>query len=408
MPMRIVIVGAGVTGVTAARAIREHCVDCEIDLYTREPYPYYYRPRLPELLAGSVELPQIIAYPDSWYAERKLRLHLSTPVASIDAGRKVAVLEDGSEVPFDRLLIASGSDPFVPPIEGAARPGVFTLRTADDALAIREYAGGARRAVVVGCGLLGLESARGLSKAGLEVTVLETAGRLLPRQLDEKGAAFLEAEVRRLGLVVMKNAKSVRIEGDGRPSGVRLDDGTLVPGELVLFAAGVRSTTAFLDAAGLTIERGIVVDCGMTTSLPDVYAAGDVAQFEGTVWGIIPVAIAQATAAAESMTDTGGERHCAVTPHNTLKITGVDVFSAGDIACDGPSCVEHILSDQDARIYRKVVVRDGKPVGAIVVGSRKGVSELNAAIQAGVDVGDFGDDIARDDFDFKRLSPQSD
>ncbi len=398
--MNVVIIGNGVAGVTAARVIRDRAPDAAVSIYAREPYHYYYRPRLPEVVAGELAIKDILANPPEWYSSRRIDVHLSAPVASVDAAGRRVRLGDGTVVPFDRLLVASGSDAFVPPVEGARTPGAFALRTADDALAIHDWASRSKRAVVVGSGLLGLEGARGLRAAGLEVTVLEHSGRLLPRQLDEKGGAVLERFIEALGVRVAKHAKTTAIRGGDRVTGVALEDGTTIPADLVLFATGVRCAAGFLGESGIRIDHGVVVDCDMRASVPDVYAAGDVAEFDGKSWGIVPVALAQADAAGRSITGDQGPKRCNVVPSATLKITGVDVFSAGVQSCPEAGCEEFVEEDPDGRRYRKVVTRDGKVVGAIVIGSRKGVRELGAMIERGTPVARHAGSIAREDFDY--------
>lgn len=398
--MNVVIIGNGVAGVTAARVIRDRAPDADISIYTREPHHYYYRPRLPEVVAGELDVADIVANPPEWYESRRIRVHLSRPVRSVDAASKRVLLEDGSEVAFDRLLVAAGSDPFVPPVAGAGTPGAFSLRTAADAVAIRDWARGASRAVVVGAGLLGLECARGLRGTGVEVTVLETAGHLLPRQLDEVGGAVLQRYIEALGIAVARKAATTAVLGDARVVGVALEDGRTLPADLVLFATGVRCASAFLAGSGVRVDRGVVVDCDMRSSAPDVYAAGDVAEYNGRSWGIVPVALAQADAAARSMTGDATPKTCDVVPSATLKITGVDVFSAGAHSCPDATCREFAAEDQDGRRYRKVVTREGRIVGAIVIGSRRGVRELGALIAQGANVERHGDAIVRDDFDF--------
>ncbi len=400
--MKVIIIGNGVAGVTAARHIRELEQSCEIDIFTREPYHYYYRPRLPDVVAGEVERAAITVNPPEWYESRRINVHLSTPVASMDPLKREIFLEDRVRVSYDRLLLASGCDPFVPPVEGVGKDGVFTLRTVDDALAIRDWAKGTDRAVVVGGGLLGLETARGLRAAGLDVCVLEHADRLLPRQLDGAGARVLESDIARLGIRVIRGAMTVKVDGGTRATGVVLEDGTKVSGGLVLFSTGVRSVTGFLSGGGLTIERGVVVDRHMRTSAAGVYAAGDVAEFEGVVQGIIPVAVAQADAAAKAIAGAPGDGYRAVVPQNTLKIAGIDVFSVGTVSCSDGSCDEFVEEDASVGRYRKVVVRGGRIVGAIVIGSRRGVRELGTLIAEGVPVGRWCAAIAREDFDFHR------
>ncbi|MFH1501543.1 MAG: FAD-dependent oxidoreductase [Candidatus Eisenbacteria bacterium] len=398
------MVGAGVAGITAARGIRELDPDVRIEIYTREPYLYYYRPRLPDLVAGEVNPADIIAHDRDWYSERKIDVRVSEPVTSVDVDARAITLEGGRRVGYGTLLLASGADPFVPPIEGADLAGVFVLRTIDDALAIRDRATGSRRAVVIGGGLLGLETARGLELAGLGVTVLEGADWLLPRQLDERAGQILSEDVKRMGIDVRASAKVSRIEGSGGATGVSLDDGTVYPGELVLISTGIRSAVGFVEDSGIEIGRGIVVDPEMRTSAPSVFAAGDVAELPGMPGGNIPVATAQAEAAARCIAGVASAGGPTAVSYNTLKIAGIDVFSVGETSCSDPSCSEHVHEDREAGIYRKVVVKDGAIAGAMVVGSGTGVTQLNDLVQKRTDVSRWGDAVAREDFDFDGLS----
>ncbi len=399
------IIGAGVAGVTAARAVRKADPDAAIDLFTREPYLYYYRPRLPDVVAGDVQADDIVAYPPDWYDSRHISVHLSEPVLSVNPDAHAVLLEGGRSVTYDSLLIASGADPFVPPIDGAGNKGVFVLRTVDDALAVKERASRAERAVVIGGGLLGLEAGRGLQHAGLGVTVLEGADWLLPRQLDAAAADVLRKDVDRLGIGVQTSASVSRIEGDGEVTGVSLSDGTTYPCELVLVSTGVKCSVGFLRDSGLEIGRGVVVDPKMKTNVPDVFAAGDVAVLEGMIGGNIPVAISQAEAAAGSISGSADAAPARAVSYNTLKIAGIDVFSAGATECpEDQSCREHVYEDGEAGIYRKVIVQDGVIQGAMVVGSRAGVQRLNSLVQSRADVGRWGDAVAREDFDFSPLT----
>jgi len=399
--MKFVVIGNGPAGFAASRRLRELDQDCEIVVLTAEPYHYYYRPRLPEVVAGEIDVDQIVMNPPDWYESRRIDVRLSARVASIDTESKVISLDGGARVEYDRLLIASGSHPFVPPVDGVDKKGVFTLRTAEDALAIRDWAGESSKAVVVGGGLLGLETAKGLSEAGLPVTVLEHSQWLLSRQLDEVAARIMESEIEKLGITVVKEATSVAVAGEDRAEGVILDDGRTIEGDLVLFSTGVRAAVDFLEGSGIEVNRGIVVDCGMRTNVADVFAAGDVAEFEGRSWGIIPVALAQADVAARWMTGNEETEYCAIVPSNTLKITGIDVFSAGEFTCKDDGCREIVDADEGSGRYRKVVLRDGKIAGAIVVGSKVGAREIGSLIEKGASVERWGDDIVRESFDYK-------
>jgi len=203
-----------------------------------------------------------------------------------------------------------------------------------------------------------------------------------------------------LGVRIAKGAATAAVLGDARVTGVALHDGRTLPADLVLFATGVRCASAFLAGSGIRVEHGVVVDCDMRSSSADVYAAGDVAEYNGRSWGIVPVALAQADAAGRSITGDGSPKRCDVVPSTTLKITGVDVFSAGEQSCPDTGCREFVEEDPDGRRYRKVVTREGRIVGAIVIGSRRGVRELGALIARGTGVDRYGEAIVREDFDF--------
>ncbi|MCD4691050.1 FAD-dependent oxidoreductase, partial [bacterium] len=347
------------------------------------------------------EIADVLAFPAEWYRSQELRVRLSTSVVSIDPAAHSLKLDTGETVQWDRLVIASGACPFMPPIPGIERKGVFSVRTAADALALREWAAGRKRAVVIGGGLLGLETARGLRDTGLDVSVLEFADRLLPRQLDDGGAQFLQRAVEKLGISIVTSAETATIDGVDVVTAVSLKDGRSLDAEAVVVSTGVRSSIGFLEGSGIETNRGIVVDGGMRTSAADAFAVGDVAEFEGVTWGIVPVALAQAAVAARFLTGDESKPYVPVPPSNALKITGMSVFSSGVPVCDTEGCVEHVSADESAGVYRKVVLQGGVIVGAIVMGSRVGVRELGTMIERGLEIGHFGDELVSDTFDFK-------
>jgi nitrite reductase (NADH) large subunit len=381
--MRHVIVGNGVAGVTAAIELSRREAG-EIDVYTAEPYPYYYRPRINHYLAGEVSVDQMFIRPDSWYTKRGIHVHLSSRVVRLVPGQKRIELADGAEVPYDRLLLATGSIPSVPPIEGTDKEGVFTLRTLGDAQEIKAYAAQCEKAVVIGGGLLGLESARALREQGLEVSVLEFFPRLLPRQLDQEGASLFQDCVEDLGLGVILSANTRTVLGDGQVEGIRLQDGREIAAQMVLIAAGVRCETTLAREAGLQVERGIVVDERMATSAEDVYCAGDAASFRGNSWGIIPVAQAQARVAAANMAGEE-ELYEEVVPSTTLHIVGIDLTSVGKVVVEegAQDLVELRRSDLDAGVYKKVVMEGNRLVGAIVIGDSSLAKQLEGLVAAG-------------------------
>lgn len=378
--MHFVIVGNGVAGITAAQAIQKSRPDADITVYSLEPYLYYPRPKLWDFLSGKISLEALYFHPREWYEERGIKVHLGVSVTEIDRRAKKVRLSTGAADAYDRLLLANGGLPFVPPIENVGVEGVFTLRNIDDALAIREYAARARTAVVIGGGLLGLESARGLKDLGLEVTVLEFFSWLLPKQLDEQGSEVLARQIEGMGIRTITGAMSEAIEGDGRAAGVRLKDGRHVPGDIVLVSAGVRPDVGLASAAGLQVERGVVVNEHLQTSDPIVYAAGDVAEFAGHVYGIIPAAVEQGRAAGTNM--AGGDvTYTGTVPSNTLKVVGIDLTTIGTFNAPDDEYREYRVRDLEKGIYKKLVVNQNRLTGAILLGLPKEVLRISRLVR---------------------------
>jgi nitrite reductase (NADH) large subunit len=401
--MRHAIAGNGVAGVTAAQAITRADPSAEVHIYGAEPYPYYRRPLLWEFIAGQIGQDDLYFRPPAWYAERGIHLHLGVQVTALDPAAHRLTLADGSHVQYERLLLATGARPFVPPCEGTDEEGAFTLRTLDDALAIKAYARQVSTAVVIGGGLLGLETARALHTAGLDVTVVEFFPYLLPRQLDVEGAQVLQSLLETQGLHVITGGTTVTILGDRRATGIRLADGRVVAGELVLFSTGIRSEAALAQAAGLKVNRGIVVDEQLRTSAEDVFAVGDAAEFEGRVYGIIPSAIEQARAAAANMVAPGNATYTGTLPATTLKVAGAELTSLGECVVEADEYTQLRHVDLPAGHYRKFVLREGRVVGAILLNDKERTRPITQLIERGVDVSAYADRLLDDDFDLKSL-----
>ncbi|MFP4345953.1 MAG: NAD(P)/FAD-dependent oxidoreductase [Anaerolineales bacterium] len=371
--MKFVIIGSGVAGMTAALDLsRRADAGAAIHLYTDEPYSYYYRPQVTNYLAGLVSLEKVVRRPVAWYAERGIEMHLEAPVAAIRPNDRVILLEEGRTVSYDKLLVATGSHPFIPPLEGVEKEGVFTLRTLEDAVSIKEYAEHRKRAVVIGGGLLGLESARGMQGMGLEVAIVELFPWLMPTQLDEMGGEILKRFANEQGYEVRTGSSGKSILGEGEVEGLLLSDGETLEAQMVIVAAGVRPNTRLAEDAGLEVSRGVVVNERLETSAPDVYAAGDNANFHKVCWAIAPVAQAQARVAAANM---AGEEatYDPVTPSTSLKVVDIDVSSAGKatVRDNEEGFTEVRFADPDTFVYRKAVLREGKLVGAIVMGDKE-------------------------------------
>jgi nitrite reductase (NADH) large subunit len=396
------IIGNGVAGDAAAETIRKHDPEGKIVVFSREPRPFYYVPALPEYLAGDKTADQIIIHPQSWYDQRRIELHLATRVTQIDAAGKFVETDKGERCPYDKLLLATGGNSFVPPMQGADSPGVFTLRTLADADRIKQAAAGAKTAVLIGGGLLGLEAGNGLRKLGLKVVVVEFFPRLLPRQMDAAGAAILQRQMEDMGFSFHLGAKTQEIAAGPAGLTVNLESGEKIQGDLVLISAGVRPDLSLAQALGLEIDKGVKVDDTMKTSRDGIYAAGDLIEHRGRFYGIWPAAQAQGAVAGAVMAGQAA-KYEGTLPSNVLKVVGIDLVAAGDIDADGKlTTVVH--RNEAKKTYRKLVIQDNLLVGAILLGDIRGSAEIQAAIQKKQDLGHLREELAKADFDFKRLS----
>jgi nitrite reductase (NADH) large subunit len=400
----VVIVGNGVAGVTAARAIKENNPEIQVSVFTDETSQYYPRPRLYDVLSGNANSSDIVVFSEQFYEKAGILVHLNKKVTRVDTKRKELTINDKTNVSYDKLLLANGAHCFVPPITGAEKNGVFTLRTMEDALAINEAAKKTKRAIVVGGGLLGLEFASSLNKLGQQVTVVELFSRLLPRQLDNDGAAILKKRVESRGVNIVLGAKTVEVLGHTKVSGIMLDSGETIHGDIVLFSAGIRSNIELALEAGLKTNRGVVVDNQLRTSAEDVYAMGDVAEFEGNVYGIIPAAMEQARIAATNITKEEQQEYNGTVPSNTLKVMDIELTSIGIINPENSKLEEIKETNQQKGIYKKLVLDQGKIVGAILLGDKKPVTSIKRLITQETDITKHKNLVLKDDFDFKKVA----
>ncbi|MCK5097295.1 MAG: NAD(P)/FAD-dependent oxidoreductase [Desulfobacteraceae bacterium] len=375
---KYLIIGNGVAGATAAQEIRKNDPDGRVVMVTEETTPFYSRIRLPDYVAGITEKSDLIIRKDQWYIDQKIDLKTGTTIVDIDHANKQAKDQVGNVFEYDSLLISTGSQSFIPPIKGNTKENVFALRTFEDAENIVKSIDNARNVVLIGGGLLGLEAAYALIKKGLTVTVVEFFDRLLPRQMDNQGALLLKEILEGQGFLFRLGAKTKEIKGDKAVTGVELESGEVLDADIVLFSAGVRPNLNLAEMLGLEIERGIVVDAHMGTSLDGVYAAGDVAQFEQTNFCIWSEAQGQGKVAGTNMAGNPGVFE-PIVPSTRLKVAGIDLASAGDI--DPEDALESEIEKSD-QVYRKIVKKNGKLVGCIMLGDMKGYSNVVKQIAA--------------------------
>jgi len=402
--LNVVIVGNGVAGVTAARIIKEKNPETRVSIYTDEKSHYYPRPRLYEVLSGEAKPQDVTMFSEEWYRKNGITVQLNKKALSIDTEQKELLLQDQSRVKYDKLLLANGGHCFVPPIKGSEKKGTFTLRTIRDALTIKEFTTKTKKAIIIGGGLLGLEFAASLQKLGQQVTVVELFPRLLPRQLDTDGAAILKNHIASRGIEIVLGAKTAEILGESTVSGILLDNGETIHGDLVLFSAGIRSNIELSLKAGIKANRGVIVDDHLRTSADDVYAIGDVAEFEGTVYGVIPAAIEQAKIATANIMGEENKIYTGTFQSNTLKVVDIDLTSIGVVNPEDPKYEEIKETDQKKGVYKKFVLDKGKIVGAIIVGDKKKVLLIKRLIAQETDITKHKKAILKDDFDDKKAT----
>lgn len=400
--MRVIIVGNGLAGTIAAKTLRELDLTVEIDVFAEEKYRYYPRPNLIEFLAGKLSFDKIFAFSEEWYSQQRINLHLANPVKAILPDTKKIKSDNGKEKKYDFLLLANGSYAFVPPFQGVDKRGVCTLRTLDDALGLLEDLKNRHRVAVIGGGLLGLETARALKAREAEVEVIEFFDRLLPRQLDIRGASLLKNQIEKMGIKVHLGLTTKEILGQDEVKGIGFKDSREIKADLAVVAAGIRSNLSLAQEAGLKTDRGLIVDDYLQTNVPEIFAAGDVIEHKGRIYGIIPASFNQARIAASNILNKKIKYEGTIL-WNTLKVMGIDLTSIGLVNPEGEGYEEIINENSEEGIYKKLVLQDGVIVGVIWMGTKTGISELDRLISQKTSVEEWKDSILEDDFDFSVL-----
>ncbi|WP_187969504.1 nitrite reductase large subunit NirB [Aquibium microcysteis] len=368
MAERLVIVGNGM----APGRMLEHLLDAAPDRYAvtifnAEPRVNYDRIMLSPVLSGEKSFEEIVIHGDGWYAANGITLHKGHRIVAIDRDAKTVTSDRGVTAPYDRLVVATGSVPFVIPVPGRDLTGVVSYRDLDDVDAMLAAARSGKKAVVIGGGLLGLEAAAGLKQQGMDVTVLHVMPTLMERQLDPAAGYLLQRAIEARGIKVRTKANTKRIVGESRVESVELDDGTAIPATLVVMAVGIRPNVALAREAGLTVNRGIVTDERMVTSDPDILAVGECAEVGGMVYGLVAPLYQMAKVAADTLAGTGAARFVHAETPTKLKVTGIDLYSLGDFA-DGDDREEIVLRDASAGVYKRLVLKGDRIVGTVLFG----------------------------------------
>jgi len=365
---KLVVIGNGMAGVACVEQILKYEHDFEITIFGDETHVNYNRILLSCVLAGEKSADEIVLNDIDWYQANGIRPRLGVQVTAIDAEARLVYGADGSATPYDKLIIATGSSAFVPPMEGVDKKNVHVFRTLDDTRELLEKSRPGCKAVVIGGGLLGLEAARGLQVQGCDVTVVHLMDRLMERQLDLTAGAMLKRKMQNLGISVELQRKTEALVGNGKVEGLRFADGDEIPADLVVIAAGIRPNTTLGKLAGVDVKRGIVVNDYMETSNPDIFAVGECTEHRGQLFGLVAPLYEQGKVLAATITGNRGPVFASVAPAAKLKIMGVDVFSAGDIDDSNPAAETVCYEDRALGIYKKLVVRDNQLQGVVLVG----------------------------------------
>ena len=402
--MKLVMVGNGMAGVRTLEELLKIAPELyDITVFGAEPHPNYNRILLSPVLAGEQSVAEIVLNPLAWYADNGITLHLGKQVVAVDRHRRVVRTACGIEAEYDRLLIATGSVPFILPVPGKELEGVLAYRDIADTQAMIDAAAKYKHAVVIGGGLLGLEAANGLMLRGMKVTVVHLMPWLMERQLDDVAGKLLQKSLEQRGLAFMLGAQTQAIVAgaDGRVAKVQFKDGSEIPADLVVMAAGIRPNTALAQSMGLHCgvdnRSGIVVsDTLQTVTDPRIYAVGECAAHRGTVYGLVAPLFEQGRVCATHLAEFGIGRYAGSQTSTKLKVTGIDLFSAGNFTGNGPGvtdCEEIVMSDPAGGVYKKLVIRNDKLVGAVLYGDTVDGSWYFKLLREGRAIADIRDKL---------------
>jgi nitrite reductase (NADH) large subunit len=400
--LRVIIVGNGLAGIIAAKTLRELDKKVEIEVFAEEKYYYYPRPNLIEFLAGTIPFERMFAFPKEWYREQNINIHLGKQVTRIFPDSQEIEVAGGKKEKYESLLLANGSFSFIPPFKGTDKKGIFALRTLDDAFELLEYLKNHQRVVVIGGGLLGLEIARAMKSRGAQVDVVEFFDRLLPRQLDIQGASLLKAQIENMGINVHLGLATEEILGQNDVRGLRFKGEREIEMDMAIVAAGVRSNIRLAKEAGLETDRGLVTDDYLQSSNAKIFGAGDVIQHRGRVYGIIPSSFNQARVVASNILGKK-EKYEGTVLSNTLKVAGLDLTSVGLVNPVEGTSEEFRKEKKEEGIYKKVVIQKGVVIGAIWMGTKKGVNEISRIISQKINIEKHKTSLLEDDFDYSVL-----
>ena len=376
--LKLVLIGNGLAGMRCLEDLLDMAPErYEVTVIGEEPWGNYNRIMLSPVLSGEKTIEDIMLHPHAWYSDKGIKFIAQDPAFKIDRTRKVVHTEKGERIDYDRLIIATGSKPFIPPVQGADLNGVISFRDIYDVNTMVKYCETKKNAVVIGGGLLGLEAAYGLKQRGMNVTVLHLMDRIMDRQLDKRASEMLRHSIEQKGIQIITEANTEALLGkDGHVNQVRLKDGTILDADLVIFAVGIRPNIALAQSAGLRCHRGILVNDTMQTFDPSIYAVGECIEHRNQTFGLVEPLWGQAFICATHLAEHGSLTFKSPTVPTQLKVSGVDVFSAGRIdleQSDASSISKEdyediILNDDKRQIYKRIIIQKDKVIGAVLFG----------------------------------------
>ncbi|USA54273.1 nitrite reductase small subunit NirD [Acinetobacter sp. C32I] len=367
--LKLVLIGNGLAGMRCLEDLLDMAPDrYDVTVIGEEPWGNYNRIMLSPVLSGEKTIDDIMLHPHAWYSDKGIQFIADDPAIKIDRTRKVVHTEKGESVDYDRLIIATGSSPFIPPVQGVDLKGVISFRDIYDVNTMIKYCETKKNAVVIGGGLLGLEAAYGLKQRGMNVTVLHLMDRIMERQLDGRASRMLRHSIEQKGINIITEANTEALIGeDGHVSQVRLKDGTVLDADLVIFAVGIRPNIALAQSAGLRCNRGILVNDTMQTFDPSIYAVGECIEHRNQTFGLVEPLWGQAFICATHLAEHGSLTFKSPTVPTQLKVSGVDVFSAGNFE-PKEDYEDIILNDDKRQIYKRIIIQKDKVIGAVLFG----------------------------------------
>ncbi|MBL1241124.1 MAG: NAD(P)/FAD-dependent oxidoreductase [OCS116 cluster bacterium] len=391
MKQKLVIVGNGMAPGRALEKLFNSAPDqYEVTIFNAENRVNYDRIMLSPVLSGDKAFEDIIIHDDAWYKEHNVTLHKGHKVSNIDRDKKQVTSEGGITADYNKLIIATGSLPFIIPLPGHKLAGVMAYRDLDDVTAMQAAAKAGGAAVVIGGGLLGLEAAAGLKEQGMDVTVIHLMPTLMERQLDPAAGYLLAEELRSRGITVLCEANTKEIVGDGKVEAVHLDNGTVIPASIVVMAVGIRPNSGLAKDAGLEVGRGIVVSDNMQTSDPDIFSLGECAEVGGVCYGLVAPLYQMANVLAANLS---GDQDAKFVPQDTptrLKVTGINLYSAGDFA-DGDDREEIIFRDAASGVYKRLILQENKIIGVVLYGEASDGPWFSGKLKSQEDISEIRD-----------------